>query len=122
MSRYYPDYTPDIGNMLLNVEANSPSLVSEYLAHFGLDRLPAPYVKENNSRAYQCWSLNGVDIDRNGTVDHYIWVDTFVPADVGGYVQALSAFWRFDQHAPEGKYTREGELIPEKKGKASATA
>lgn len=122
MSRYYPDYSPEVGNMLLNIEAKYPKLVSDYLAYFGLDRLPQPFVKENNSRAYQCWNLQAVDADNDGVVDHYMWIDTFVPNNDAGYTQALTSRWSFAQEAPEGKFDADGKRLPQRGPKPKANA
>lgn len=117
MSRY-EGATREMATMLINMEAHNPTTVNTYLEHFGLTELPIPLLADNDSRQYRTWQLQPV-FEEQGVVG-YDYVKSHVPADRGGYLQALSNLERFDAEQPTDFYSLEERDAPKPKAKPNA--
>lgn len=108
----YANANPATRQMLISIEADHASAAQSYLEHFGLSELPIPIRSDYDERQYRTWQLQPVFVD--GKLTKYDYVKSHVPADKGGYIQAMTGMERFDQERPTDEFDTEGVLIEPK--------
>lgn len=113
----YKDVHPLIRQMLINIEAETPSAAQAYLDHFGLTELPVPLKTDNDERQFRTWQLQPIRVGEG--IIGYDYVKSHVPADKGGYIQAMTGLERFDAERPTDVFDVEGNLVEPKPNKSS---
>lgn len=103
MASYHTKTDYQTAQMLVNIEAQNREVVQAYYERFGIDELPVPLPKEGNDRQYRVWVLEPIIVEGEG-VQGYAYRHSHVPADKGGYIQALTQLASFDAVRPEGIY------------------
>lgn len=113
----YEGVNREVAAMLIKIEANEPDTANRYMERFGLTELPVPFLAENDSRQYRTWQLQPIRVEEG--IVGYDYVKSHVPADRGGYIQALSNFERFDIERPTDTFDVDGNLVGETNAKKS---